>query len=262
MIRSHLGPAIVWSPPPDVWPPSRGRHRAYHGRSAPGNPDRRRGSVAARRSIFSFVGLSGGAPVSLTCPSNGRRRLLASLERCGRKGIRFSESAGFLLTLLRLLLTLLRRVLLLLSFFGFPRLVAHGAPPVVRVSNERIGCVQQYHLRHASGQRGIFSRSEPSRGRVVSVRSRSRLASHIAGQSPRTHDKRKCGQTRPTPSWSRGYLAAQRLAGEPRPAFQNGFTKNEFWRSTGRSFSWISSPNGPNHSDGSQPVCGDGFGPR
>ena len=99
----------------------------------------------------------GGAPVSLTCPSNERRRLLASLERCGRRGIRFSESVGFLLTLLR-------RVLLLLSFFGFRRLVAHGAPPVVRVSNERIGCVQQYHLRHASGQRGCPSRRPDSRG--------------------------------------------------------------------------------------------------
>ncbi len=146
-------------------------------------------------------------------PPNEGRRLLASLERCGRRGIRFSESVGFLLTLLR-------RVLLLLSFFGFPRLVAHGAPPVVRVSNERIGCVQQYHLRHASGQRGTFSRSEPSRSRAVSVRSRSRLASHIAGRSPRTHDKRKCGQTRPTPSWSRGYLAAQWLAAKLRPRIE------------------------------------------
>jgi hypothetical protein len=136
-------------------------------RLIPGNPERHRGPIGPRCSAVSFSRLLGGAPVSLTCPPNEGRRLLASLERCGRRGIRFTASVGFLPTLLR-------RVLLLLSFFGFPRLVAHGAPPVVRVSNERIGCVQQYHLRHASGQRGSFSRSEPSRSRAVSVRSRSR----------------------------------------------------------------------------------------
>ncbi len=67
-------------------------------------------------------------------PNVHGRRLLASLERCGRRGIRLSKGVSFLLTLLR-------RLLLLLSFFGFRGLVAHGAPPTDRVSNERIGYV-------------------------------------------------------------------------------------------------------------------------
>ena len=34
--------------PPEGWPPSRGRHRCYHGRGAAGKPERHRGSMTGR----------------------------------------------------------------------------------------------------------------------------------------------------------------------------------------------------------------------
>ena len=71
-------------------------------------------------------------------------RLLASFGWCDRSGIRLSTGVS-------LLSALLRRILLLLSFFGFRRFVAHGVPLVVRVTIERIDFVQLYHVRHESG---------------------------------------------------------------------------------------------------------------
>jgi hypothetical protein len=45
-LREPAGVRVSPVPPPNGWPPSCGRHGAYHGRPTPGNLDQHRGSVA------------------------------------------------------------------------------------------------------------------------------------------------------------------------------------------------------------------------